>query len=822
MSNRMAPVVRARQSVSTGWVVLGWLLATGCGSEPPSPPAISLVRTFATAEVAGSPTTEVEFPRLALGFDSEATIAPPDGSSETGGWRALNDFEAPRIADGRLRTRATGDLAILAVEVPEGELPSELLGALEVELEISAGRRMGVLFLSDEEIDLEELLEEFHADDEELADLVTELEPGKDRTYRFTEADSPFSRSSSFGRIRHLVLVFWGANGAELSLGGIRFVTQAEHLAKTPSGVGWHGLGGVYRETVVARSPERVSWKVELGDRPWLDVAVGSPEPYPATYRIEVTAEGEEPIVMGSHRHRQGHLASPGARPFGTRRQSGGGLPGALLRRGGPDRLLGLARHPPSPRGPLRHRADARARGTLLDRGAARDHLDGRRHSTLGPPGGVGLRAADGTEGSPRLASEGVRLADNISQGSWTKVAVSSILTSLYASTHGIEEIHDRVPASVTTLAEALREAGYTTFHTSSVMFSGRNSNLQQGVEVLYERASLAGLEVNRSKTARAYVDRLIEWLESHHEQPFFAFLHVFDPHSPFRPLEPYDRRWLDEDALARHEENLEKVDEVVDVFHGLPTAEELDKAGVSREDYLAATRAWYDASIRAMDVEVGRLFERLEELGIADDVLFAFVADHGEEFLEHGRSWHGESIYGDMINVPMFLRWPGVVPAGLVVERTTQSIDLLPTLLDLARVPVPAEAQGHSLVPLLATPEDPAAYGRGRAAAFSEISADDEYGVPEAYAVVHEGWKLIWNVELHDERPELELFDHAADPLNLVNLATERPEKVEELKSLIERWRSDAEAARITDEGLAEELSPEELEELRALGYVN
>ncbi|MDX1645328.1 MAG: sulfatase-like hydrolase/transferase, partial [Thermoanaerobaculia bacterium] len=348
--------------------------------------------------------------------------------------------------------------------------------------------------------------------------------------------------------------------------------------------------------------------------------------------------------------------------------------------------------------------------------------------------------------------------------------------------------------------------------------------NLQQGVEVLHERASLEGLDDHRSKTARTYVDRLIAWLETHHEQPFFVFLHVFDPHSPFRPFEPYDRRWLDEETLAAHEANLEKLAEVEELpWHTLPTAENLEAAGVTEEEYLAATRAWYDASIRAMDVEVARLFERLEEHGIADDVLFAFVADHGEEFLEHGRSWHGHSVYGDMINVPMFVRWPGVVPAGRVVDRTTQSIDLMPTLLELARLPVPSEAQGRSLVPLMASPDDPSAYGGGRAPVFSESGGDDEEdGSPHAYAVVHDGWKLIWNVVVHDDRPEFELFDHEADPLNLENLADAHPDRVADLKRLIEGWRAEAEAARVSDEGLEEELTPAEIEELRALGYLN
>jgi arylsulfatase A-like enzyme len=423
------------------------------------------------------------------------------------------------------------------------------------------------------------------------------------------------------------------------------------------------------------------------------------------------------------------------------------------------------------------------------------------------------------------LAAEGTRFADNISQGSWTKVAVPSLLTSLYASTHGIYDIPHKVPASVTTLPEVFREAGYATFHTSSVTFSGKNSNLHQGVEVLHERESLDDLGDYRSKTSRSYVDRLLPWLDDHSEQPFFVFLHVFDPHSPFRPLEPHDRRWLDNEALSSHEEDLEKVREVVEVFHHLPSAEQLDDAEVDREDFVTAEKAWYDGSILAMDYEISRLLERLDELGLRDDTLIAFVADHGEEFLEHGNHWHGHSAYGELVNVPMFVTWRGVVPEGLVIEKTTQSIDLMPTVLELARLPVPDEAQGTSLLPLLAAPTEPAALGWRDRAVFTERKNppfESTEGTADSFAVIADGWKLIWNVVVRDDRPEFELFRHSNDPLNLVNVADRHPEVVADLRLRLEEWRELTEAARVSTEEGAANVSPEELEQLRALGYAH
>ena len=163
-----------------------------------------------------------------------------------------------------------------------------------------------------------------------------------------------------------------------------------------------------------------------------------------------------------------------------------------------------------------------------------RDHLEPWGHERPNAPTLV------------RLASEGALFRDAIAQGPWTKVSVPAILTSLYPATHGLLDMPDRLPASVTTVAEAFRAAGYATFATSSVPFTGKLTNLHQGLEVLHERPSIEDLDGTSAKTARTFVDRLLLWIEADQDVPFFAFLHVFDPHSPFEPAEPYASMWMD------------------------------------------------------------------------------------------------------------------------------------------------------------------------------------------------------------------------------------------------------------------------------------
>jgi arylsulfatase A-like enzyme len=255
------------------------------------------------------------------------------------------------------------------------------------------------------------------------------------------------------------------------------------------------------------------------------------------------------------------------------------------------------------------------------------------------------------------------------------------------------------------------------------------------------------------------------------------------------------------------------------------PKQAEMDASGVDQQRYVEREKIWYDASIRAMDVEIGRLLERLEERGLAENTLVAFVSDHGEEFLEHGRHFHGFNAYGEMINVPLMLWWPGVLPGGMEIDATVETIDLMPTLLELSRIAVPEQAQGQSLLPLLVPGTPPAELGWQPRPAFSEralapIAFNDGDAGRACLSIVDDGWKLIHNTEGRADLPEYELYDHRSDPLNLVDVTAQHPEVVDRLKRALAAWHEAAVAARIEPDADAE-MSPEEIQRLRALGYI-
>jgi hypothetical protein len=153
------------------------------------------------------------------------------------------------------------------VAIPEDAFPKDRLWAIELKLRISKGTRLGVDTLRSEEIDKEDFLKDIK--DTGQSTYI----PGDDfEIYKLTEANATFSKMEAIGGLHHMALRFVDAEGADFALDSFRVIPRTEHLAQVPAGVGWHGLDGVFRETLVARAPERMTWEQELGERAWLDL----------------------------------------------------------------------------------------------------------------------------------------------------------------------------------------------------------------------------------------------------------------------------------------------------------------------------------------------------------------------------------------------------------------------------------------------------------------------------------------------------------------------------------------------------------------------
>ena len=795
----------------------------GCRKAPePGPGTIRLVEKFDAKAVEGSsPAKPPSIPRTEWRFGGTFPTAPtpaggvgkPPAFAATRGWEPGPGISGLAIRDGLLVGRSTSGDPILHVERTSGLENADQLYAVVVRMRVSKGANLHMVTRPSPTVDLKV---EAVSPRVLPGAITTPIIAGPEmQTYTLTPP-APVTGA----RIRHLVIRPTDVPGADFAIESLRLVFRREHLGEVPSGVGWQGLRDIFRETLVTRSPETARFDVKLPSRPVLDLALGTPEDGPVTFRVGVRAGGKDAAVLThtvttSYRWepRVVDLSQFAGQDVSLSLSAAAEKPGAIAFWGAPvvrQRALDSASGPP--------------RTVILIQGDTlrKDHLDlyGYGRAT-----GPTLK---------RLAEEGAFFDNAITQTSWTKAATPSIHTSLYPSTHGVHQIPDRLPASATTLAEVYRDAGYATVSFASVAFTGAYTNLHQGFEVVHEGESTAGRAGPRgAKTAREFTDRLVDWLETHRDVPSFVYLHFFDPHPPYEPNRPYDTMWADpkgRDEYLREQEVLKRF--VADPFlaqRGMATRDELIQAGLDPDGFLQYSKDWYDGSIRGMDDEIARLVERLRGMGLEQRSIIAFYADHGEEFHDHGRMWHGQSIYGELLRVPLIFWAPGRIPKATRIEEPVELIDIMPTLLDLSGLRVPPAAQGQSLRPLFGGGTGGAVVAAKDAwkkrpviAEKQPIGREDFPNKSESYAIMDGGWKLIQNVGRPPEKPEFELFDFYKDPLDQKNVAAEHPDVVARLARVLDGFRTMARAAKLKpDSESTKGLSKEQLEQLRSLGYV-
>jgi len=813
----------------TAPVILCCLALAGCGLNTNEPTVIRLQDEFANATVAGGASVEPAAPTV-LRFDGQ----PAPGYSAALG---VGDL---RLENGNLAGSTTAQFPIVQITRSEGLDNPDVLHTIEIRARVSAGANIGVVFASADALNAQAIAMQGTLIPWALS---SPLLPGEEfQTYAIPvgtalNAHAAGAELNGYGT-RQILIRPSDAAGAEFEIESIRLIFRREYMATVPSGISWQAFDHRGKETIVTRAPERVSYDLALPSAPWLDVAIATAERLPVTFRVLATRSGETIFssertltTAGRWEPMPVDLADLAGQRVTLSLELESEQPGALGFWGAPAIRNSGARpstSPDAPQGVILFVAD-----TLR-----RDHL---------MPYGYPRETSPNLE---RLAAEGALMLDNQANSTWTKVSVPSMHSSTYPRTNQVQQMLDRLPAAATTLAEVYREAGYATLGLSANWFVGSATNLHQGFEDFEEAAALDD-EVGDtpSKSARAQVDRLLPWLEQHRDVPFFVNLHVTDPHSPFMPQAPYDTYWGDAGTRRRHEEGMEKLRQVRPTFvevgppaGGEPTTVGLREAGVNPIDILQQHYDWYDGSIRAMDAELGRIVETIERLGLRDDVLLVFVSDHGEEFLEHGGHFHRQ-IYGENSNVPLVIWAPGRIEPGTVVSETIQSLDLMPTMLELSGLPAPETVQGQSFVPLLASRERLAGGGVSHAQGawrpapvFSERMPESPAtvgpGLPGivtdmrlySYSVIDGGYKLVQHVFIADGLgiPEYQLFDHVADPLDQDDIAAENPEIVERLKQLLGDWQEYADAARFPEDGVAtENLDPAELQRLCSLGYI-
>jgi arylsulfatase A-like enzyme/Flp pilus assembly protein TadD len=373
-----------------------------------------------------------------------------------------------------------------------------------------------------------------------------------------------------------------------------------------------------------------------------------------------------------------------------------------------------------------------------------------------------------------QLAKEGVLFTQNIADVPLTLPSHASILTGTYALSHNvIDNGNYRLHEKHTTIAEILKEYGYITSAFISAFVIDSRFGLDQGFDIYYdfdeeildEEKAMALSEIQRiaEETTTVFYD----WLREHRYDKFFTWLHLYDPHDPYTPPEPFG---------SMYKENL------------------------------------YDGEVAYVDKIIGELISTLEAMGLLEKTVIIFASDHGEGLGDHKEATHQFFIYDSVMHVPLIFRFPSLLPTGKTIKEQTRNIDIVPTILGLLKINTEKypQIQGKDLTPLMIGQTETLDVD-----AFCQTEIPRlRFGWSNLHSIRDGEWKYI-------QAPKPELYQVISDAKELNNVIDQHEAKAKELahrlKKIEEKYTSQAE-----EESSSVELDAESLRKLQSLGYLS
>ncbi|MBI4338886.1 MAG: sulfatase [Chloroflexi bacterium] len=395
-----------------------------------------------------------------------------------------------------------------------------------------------------------------------------------------------------------------------------------------------------------------------------------------------------------------------------------------------------------------------------------------------------------------RFAKESTLFRYAFSHAPETSPSLSSLMTSHYPHETKVLRNHYVLPSGAVTLAEILKARGYRTGAMVGNFTLRRGSGFEQGFDEYDDRmedqASL-GVERIAPKTTQA----AIAWLERMAREKFFLWVHYNDPHGPYTPPAPYNTMFVEPPTGKR---KTLPVNRFRRDTGGIPDYQVLGDRR-DPEYYIAQ----YDGEIRFFDAALGELIKRIQDLGLLENSLVIFTADHGEGMGDHNYYFaHAAFLYNGLIHVPLIIRPPGKRSEEKEIRTPVAQVDLLPTILDTLALRVPQRFRGENLF----------AAGKAR-----EIFVE-AFAVGSQYAVIRHGMKMIQGAkgyEVYDLRGDF------AEERNLMPQGANLGEKFfassADLKKRLEAIRK--QDALKLGRPILWSTDPETQKKLRSLGYV-
>ena len=371
------------------------------------------------------------------------------------------------------------------------------------------------------------------------------------------------------------------------------------------------------------------------------------------------------------------------------------------------------------------------------------------------------------------LAGDGARFDRAFAVVPVTLPSHSSMLTGTYPMLSGMHDFSgNKLSPLQPTLASVLKQAGYQTGAVIGAAVLDSRFGLNRGFDFYYDHFDFSRLdEANLDEMERpgnVVADVALDWLAKNSQKKFFLWMHLYDPHFPYHPPEPYSR------------------------------------------EYAAQP---YDGEIAFADEQVGRLLRFLKEKGIYRNTMIVLCGDHGESLGEHGEKTHGFFIYNATMHVPLIIRLPENATARVVADPVSL-VDLMPTILGAVGLETPSQVQGRSLL---------AGLSDNRTGDRSDQTARERTLYGETFLPrIHFNWSELRgseNTKYHFiDAPRPELYDLAKDPGEVHNLFTEKKAVAEEMRAKLTGMIRDYSAGKELAEKTG--LDPALMERLKALGY--
>ncbi len=416
--------------------------------------------------------------------------------------------------------------------------------------------------------------------------------------------------------------------------------------------------------------------------------------------------------------------------------------------------------------------------------------FDTTRADRLGCYGYSGAR----TPAIDRLAREGVLFSRAYAQAPQTLPSHCSLFTGFYPITHNVLSNGQRLEDDASTLAEMLQAGGYRTGAVVAAAPLMQEFNIHQGFDYynddFRDNAVLSGfkamlrffsankLNIPTSRPANRVTAFAKQWLSQHagrkQKRPFFLWVHYFDPHDPYEFRPDFDKPLLLQDNA------------------------EVNQYGYREPNYVN--------EIEFADHYLGKLLDHLDKLGVSRNTLTVFTTDHGESLGEHEYRGHRQNVYENIIRIPLIFRMPGVLPEGERLDVPGMSIDVTPTILRLLGIPYPTSSfQGTDLFALNA--------GEPRKIYATAVKLFTKSFIRRT--MIYGDLKFIE----FDDPERNALYDLRIDPDEKVNLLEGHQKVAGSLswESEIQQWFEQHENLRLSDF----RMSPEQLERLRSLGYI-